>query len=369
MLIFLKMMVKSSLFTGLLAGIVLLCSGNAGFAATKEESHVEKEHGEAFQPGVFIMEHVVDAYEWHILSYKDHHISLPLPVVLYSRYSGFHVFLSNRFHHGHDSYRGFEISHEEKNKGQIVERLADGSIIKPVDLSVTKNVFAIFISSILLVWIFSSVAKRYKKSPLKAPTGFQNLIEPLILFIRDDIAKPSIGEHEYERFMPYLLSLFFFILLNNLLGLVPFIPFGANVTGNIGVTGILALFTLLMIMYHGNRHFWQEIFNAPGVPFWLKLPVPLMPVIELFGLLTKPMVLMVRLFANITAGHIIAMGFFSLIFIFGNMSPLIGLGVSPLTVVFTMFMTILEILVAFIQAYVFTMLSALYFGMAVAKHH
>ncbi|HDR90120.1 MAG TPA: ATP synthase F0 subunit A [Bacteroidetes bacterium] len=347
---------------------VLLLWSTEGFAISENENH-ELPAEEEFQPGEFIMEHIGDAYEWHILTYKDFHLSIPLPVILYSKYSGFHVFMSARFGHGHNTWKGFRISQEEPHRGKIVEGLGNGTVVKPLDLSITKNVLAVFVSVIVLLWLFIAVAKKYERTRGKAPTGFQNMIETVILFIRDDVARPSIGERHYERFMPYLLTLFFFILANNLMGLIPVFPFGANVTGNIAVTGILAFFTLMVTTLSGNRHYWKDIFNAPGVPWWLKVPIPMMPVIELFGMLTKPLVLMVRLFANITAGHIIAMGFFSLIFIFGSMDPALGWAVSPLTVVFTIFMGILEILVAFIQAYVFTLLSALYFGMATAEQH
>ncbi len=201
------------------------------------------------------------------------------------------------------------------------------------------------------------------------PKGLQSLLEPLILFIRDDIAKSSIGEKHYEKFTPFLLTIFFFILLNNLLGLVPLFPGGANVTGNITVTMALALFTFFITTITGNKNYWSHIFNTPGVPWWLKLPLPLIPFIELFGVFIKPFVLMIRLFANISAGHIIVLGFFSLIFIFGNMSSGLGMAVSPVSILFTIFMSILEILVAFIQAYVFTILSAIYFGMASEEDH
>jgi F-type H+-transporting ATPase subunit a len=190
----------------------------------------------------------------------------------------------------------------------------------------------------------------------------------VIIFIRDDVAMSSIGKN-YERYMPFLLTLFFFILFNNLLGLVPIFPGGANVTGNLAVTGVMAFFTLLITTFSGNRAYWQHIFNTPGVPWWLKIPIPLIPIIELMGAFTKPFVLMVRLFANITAGHIIILGFISLIFIFGNMNTYLGYGVSIVSVLFSVFLSLLEILVAFIQAYVFTLLSALYFGMATEEHH
>ncbi|MCK4407946.1 MAG: F0F1 ATP synthase subunit A, partial [Bacteroidales bacterium] len=266
------------------------------------------------------------------------------------------------------------------NKGKIVKILEEdfvhGDVIEeganedlPLDFSITKNVFSIFISIVIICWIFISIAKTYKKRKGKAPKGLQSLLEPIILFIRDDIAKLAIGEKKYEKFMPYLLTLFFFIFLNNLLGLVPFFPGGANVTGNIAVTGVLALFTLIITFFSGNKNYWTHIINTPGVPWWLKFPVPLMPIIELTGIITKPFVLMVRLFANITAGHIIVLGFVSLIFIFGNINIAMGYGVSIVSVLFAIFMGLLELLVALIQAYVFTLLSALYFGMATEENH
>jgi len=278
------------------------------------------------------------------------------------------IFSSGNFHHGHSSYNGFRIADEGEHEGKIIEELPDGTVLVPLDLSITKNVAAIFFSLALMLWLFISVANRYKRNPDEPPRGAQSLLEPIIIFIRDEIAKPSIGKH-YERFLPFLLSIFFFIWINNLMGLIPVLPGGANVTGNITVTLVLALFTFFITTLNGNKYYWQEIFNAPGVPWWLKLPVPLMPVIEIVGMFTKPFVLMVRLFANITAGHIIVLGFFSLIFIFGEMQPAFGYGVSVLSIAFTIFMTMLELLVALIQAYVFTLLSALYFGMATAEHH
>jgi len=336
--------------------------------STEKISH-EGEQEEKFDPGSFIFGHIADAYDWHILSVKEFHLTIPLPVIVYSKTSGIHCFLSSKFHHGHSSYKGFEIAHEGEYEGKVVEIIEDGHHVKPIDLSISKNVFAAFISLSIMLWIFISVARSYRRREGKAPKGMQNFIEPIVLFIRDDVAKPSIGEAKYERFMPYLLTLFFFIWINNMMGLIPIFPGGANVTGNIAVTMVLALFTFCITTINGNRHYWKEILNAPGVPWWLKLPVPLMPVIEIMGMLTKPFVLMIRLFANITAGHIIALGFFSLIFIFGDMQAGLGYGVSPVSLVFTIFMTVLELLVALIQAYVFTLLSALYFGMATTEHH
>ncbi|MBE0640408.1 MAG: F0F1 ATP synthase subunit A [Bacteroidales bacterium] len=320
-----------------------------------------------------ITSHILDAHEWHIADIGELHITVPLPVILWDRDEGKLVsFFSSKFHHGHDAHRGYMLAQEGPNKGKIV-KVIPGSMVQdtearlPLDFSFTKNVLGIFVSIIILLVVFISAARRYVRQP-GAPRGLQSLLEPLILFIRDDIVIPSIGEKRYMRYMPFLLTLFFFIFLNNLLGLVPIFPGGANVTGNIAVTMVLALFTFVITSFSGNKAYWMHIVNAPGVPWWLKIPIPLMPIVELIGVFTKPFVLMVRLFANITAGHIIMLGFISLIFIFGEMHAALGYGVSVISVAFSIFMYLLELLVAFIQAYVFTLLSALYFGMATEEH-
>lgn len=330
-------------------------------AHADSSSHAEEE----FNPGTMIVEHVVDAHEWHIMNIGHTHVSVPLPVILYHDGS-FHVFMSSKFHHGTEAYKGFRIGSEGELKGKIVH-VESGEL--PLDLSMTKNVFAMLVSMVILVVIFVSVGRSYTTRKGKAPKGLQSFLEPLILFIRDDVAKASIGEKRYEKYMPYLLTLFFFIFFNNLFGLVPIFPGGANLTGNIAVTMVLALFTFAITTFSANKNYWIHIINTPGVPWWLKIPVPLMPIVELMGVFTKPFVLMVRLFANITAGHIIVLGFMSLIFIFGTMNPAIGYGVSVVSIAFSVFMSLLELLVAFIQAYVFTLLSALYFGMATEEHH
>ncbi|MBN2891126.1 MAG: F0F1 ATP synthase subunit A, partial [Bacteroidales bacterium] len=286
-----------------------------------------------------------------------------------SKEKGIVTFMSNKLHNDEHNYEGFFIN-EEKGiyKGKIMETLSDGSIVRPFDISITKNVLALLMVSIFLVWIFISTANRYRKNPDKAPKGIQSLIEPLILFIRDDIAKASIGK-KYEKYMPFLLTVFFFIFINNLLGIIPIFPGGYNLTGNITVTMVLALFTLVITTFSGSKHYWKHIFWSPVVPWWLKAPIPLMPIVEILGVITKPFVLMVRLFANIIGGHIVMLAFFSLIFIFGAMSIGAGLGVSVLSIAFTIFDTLLELLVAFIQAYVFTLLSAIYFGLALENDH
>lgn len=329
----------------------------------------ETAHEKAFDAGKFVMEHVSDAFEWHILTVGHTHISIPLPIILYSENSGLQVFLSSKFHHGTESYRNFRIEHEGPNEGKIVELNSQGEVIGlPWDFSITKAVVGIMVSVIVILLIFLSMAKAAGKNKGKAPKGIQNLFEPLILFIRDEVATPAIGK-KADKFMPFLLTLFFFILINNFLGLIPIFPFGANVTGNIAVTLVLALFTFIITTFSGNKHYWKEIYN-PDVPWWLKYPLPLMPIVELTGVFTKPFVLMVRLFANMMAGHIIITVFVSLIFIFTNLNgPAVGWAVSPLSVAFSIFILLLDVLVSFIQAYVFTLLSALYFGMATSEHH
>ena len=334
--------------------------------ATAEETH-------AFSPTELIFDHVSDAYEWHIFSLGRVHATIPLPMILYSRLRGtLHVFMSSRLHHGNGVYDGFCVrAREGGGKPLVFECDATGSPIAgapvPLDFSITKNVLSILFVCALMLWIFISVAKRYDTENPKAPHGLQNLLEPVVLFVRDDIAIPSIGKAKAGRFLPFLLTLFFFILTNNLLGLVPIFPGGANVTGNITVTMVLALFTFMMTVLSGNHHYWKDIVNAPGVPIFLKLPVPIMPVVEIAGMFTKPVVLMIRLFANMLAGHMISLVFFSLIFLFGALNSIAGYAVSPISVVFGVFMTLLDVLVSFIQAYVFTLLSAIYFGMAVAE--
>ncbi|MBN2482007.1 MAG: F0F1 ATP synthase subunit A [Bacteroidales bacterium] len=334
-------------------------------AGDQTAGHNPEEQGEEeFDPGDFIFDHIKDSHEWHITEINHKPVSIPLPVILYSKTKGLNVFMSGRFEHGHATYRGFRLETSGENKGKITDE--DGTM--PLDLSITKNVAAMFFSMILLFLIFISAARIYKKNPVSKPKGIQSLIEPVVLFVRDDIAKSSIGP-KYERFLPYLLTVFFFILINNLLGLIPIPPAGANLTGNIAVTFVLAAFTLFVTNFSGNRNYWTHIFNTPGVPFWLKLPLPIMPILEAIGIFTKPFVLMVRLFANISAGHIIALGFFSIIFIFAKMSSSMAYGISVISVLFNVFMVFVELLVAFIQAYVFTFLSALYIGMAVEEHN
>jgi F-type H+-transporting ATPase subunit a len=342
-------------------------------AATEVVSEAEKHGGEkeGFDAGTTIIEHITNAYEWHICTWKGKHVSIPLPVILFAD-GKLHVFSSSHFHHGHEAYQSFAICHEEgMKKGRIVKVDEQGSRIENaslIDISITKNVLSLFIGLTVILVIFLSMARGYSKRGVVAPKGIARVMEPLILFVRDDIARPSIGK-KHERYLPFLLTVFFFIFLNNLLGMIPFFPGGANLTGNISVTLVLALFTFIITNVSANKTYWKHIVNTPGVPWWLKIPLPIMPLVEFVGVLTKPIVLMIRLFANITAGHIICLGFISLIFIFGQMTSAAGYGVSAVSVFFYIFISLLELLVAFIQAFVFTLLSAIYIGMAIEEHH
>jgi len=340
-----------------------------------------KNENEKFKPETFIFDHIVDSYGWHITTFKGHHIGIPLPVILIDD-GEFVCFSSSRLHSGTAAYKGYMISDSGPRKGKIV-KLKDSDFTGHIesgeiyeinedanlwDFSITKNVCSLFISIILICVLFISVAKAYKKREGKAPKGLQTAMEILILFIRDDVAKPSLGKN-YLKYFPYLLTLFFFIFINNLMGLIPIFPGGANLTGNIAVTGTLALITLLIILFSSKKVYWAHIFNTPGVPWWLKIPIPLMPAVEFISVFTKPFVLMVRLFANITAGHIIVLGFIGLIFIFGEMSPALGAVTSVFSVFFYLFMCLLELVVAFVQAFLFTLLTAIFVGMAAEDSH
>lgn len=334
-----------------------------------------QEHEEqGFDPGSMIIGHVTDAHSWHMFDYykdgEEHAVAIPLPVILINE-GRLEVFSSARFHHGHADYKGFRLVGGGAEKEEIVCVDAGGNLTgaKPVDLSITKTSAAIMIATLLLLVIIFVARAGYKKRPNQAPKGVQSLVEMLVVFVRDSIVKPMIGENHYQRYLPYLLTLFFFIFFCNILGLIPFFPAGANITGNIAVTATLAVITFLITNISGNKHYWVDIFNTPGVPAWLKV-FPLMPLVELVGVFTKPIVLMIRLFANMTAGHIVILGFMVIIFIMSNLfGPAVGGGVSVVSIFFSVFISLLECLVAYIQAFVFTMLSALYIGMAVTEPH
>lgn len=328
---------------------------------SQEQHEGNEPESEAFDAGSFIIEHIKDSHDWHLWTNKEgHHISIPLPVILFSKHSGFHFFLSNKLAHGHH-HKGFYISQAEDSGGKILEITESGESYLPLDFSITKAVAGMIFAALIILFIFIRMGRIYKKEKVVVPSGLNGFLEPMIVFIRNEIAIPNIGEKNHEKFMPYLLTVFFFILINNIMGLIPsFIPFGANVTGNIAVTMVLALFTFFITQFSGSKNYWKHIFATPGVPLWL---APVMIPVEFIGMFSKPFALMIRLFANITAGHIIVLSLISLIFIFKT------LAVAPVSVAFVLFMDTLEILVAFLQAYVFTLLSALFIGLAAKEHH
>lgn len=312
-----------------------------------------------------IFGHTGDAYDWHITTIGETHVSIPLLCIVYGQ-NGLDLFCSSKLgHEGHyKEYKGYMIAEEGEHAGKIVEVATEN---RPLDFSITKNVASLFISCALLLWIFLSIAKRYKENPMSRPVGKQALLEPLIVSLVDDIIKPSIGKN-YKRYTAYLLTAFFFIFINNILGIIPIFPGGANLTGNIAITLVLATITFLLTNLTATKEYYKEIF-WPEVPLFLKLPIPLMQFIEIMGVFIKPVALCVRLFANMFAGHTMVLILIGLIFIFGQMAPAAGAGISVLSVLLIVFMSLLECLVCFIQAYVFTMLSAIFIGMGQVEGH
>ena len=306
----------------------------------------------------YIFGHISDAYEWHIATVRGKHISIPLPCIIID--NGVHVFSSSRLAHG-ASYEGYCIAPKgQAHEGKIV-RASDGK--RPFDISITKNVCGLIIDSIILVVLILLCARWYRKHDVlkEAPTGLAALLEPVIMTIENDVIKDAVGP-DYKRFSPYLLTAFFFILINNLMGIFPVFPGGANITGNIAVTFVLAMFTFLMVNLFGNKHYWKDIL-WPDVPVFLKA-IPLMPAIEILGMFTKPFSLMIRLFANMLAGHIMLLSTVALIFLTAKMGAVLNGSLSFVAVVLGIFLDCLEVLVAFIQAYVFTMLSSVFIGLA-----
>lgn len=340
--------------------VLLLVSGTI-MAGDGENPGPKKE--EKFDAATIIMDHIKDGHSFHFFSVGEFHAVIPLPVVLYSPQKGLSVFSSSHFgHENEEVYNGYKLE-----KGDVVAVLPDGNVDKSVqvyDFSLTRNVVQMILALTILVWLMIGIAKKYGKGQglNTAPTGMQGAIEPVITFVRDDIAKPNLG-HKYEKYLPYLLTVFFFILINNILGLI---PGSANVTGNIAFTFVLAVISLVVILFSSNGHFWGHIFWPPGVPFLIK--IVLVPV-EFAGVFIKPIALMIRLFANMVAGHIIIISFISLIFIFGAMNQIAGWGFSPFSILFTVFIYMIEILVAFIQAYIFTNLTAVFVGQAFEGSH
>jgi F-type H+-transporting ATPase subunit a len=303
------------------------------------------------------MHHIADAHDWHLWGEGDNSFSIPLPVILYTK-GGIDVFMSSDFHHGHSTVQKENRIYSIDSHSHITE--ASGLDI--LDISITKNVASMLLSFIILFFVMLTVARGYNKKNV-APKGLQAFIEPLVLFVRDDIIKDNIGK-KHEKFTPLLLTFFFFILINNLMGLL---PGAANVTGNIAVTFVLSAITFLVTTIFGNKNYWGHIFKPPGVPLAL---MPIMVPIEIIGIFTKPFALMIRLFANISAGHIIILSLISLIFIAQSAMGTAGAwGVAPVSALFVLFIYCIEVLVAFLQAYIFTLLSSVFIGLAVQDGH
>ena len=310
-----------------------------------------------YDPVPNIMHHIADAHDWHLWGEGDNSFSIPLPVILYTKW-GIDVFMSSDFHHGHSTVQKENRIYSIDSHSHITE--ASGLDI--LDISITKNVASMLLSFIILFFVMLTVARGYNKKNV-APKGLQAFIEPLVLFVRDDIIKDNIGK-KHEKFTPLLLTFFFFILINNLMGLL---PGAANVTGNIAVTFVLSAITFLVTTIFGNKNYWGHIFKPPGVPLAL---MPIMVPIEIIGIFTKPFALMIRLFANISAGHIIILSLISLIFIAQSAMGTAGAwGVAPVSALFVLFIYGIEVLVAFLQAYIFTLLSSVFIGLAVQDGH
>ena len=341
----------------------------------KAEAHAEPEEA-VFNPNEMIMHYIADSHGWHIMDWNDKEIGIPLPVILWTR-EGLVVFSSSLFHHDiegrhvaeaggqrfinlHEKiYYASDAPNEHGVYAQADAATHEVANAKPWDISITKNVASLLVSVVIILVLFIGAARSYAKNGAAAPRGLAGFVEPLVVFVRDDIAKNNIGPH-YKKFVPLLLTIFFFIWVNNLMGLVPFFPGGANVTGNIAVTMVLAFVAFVVTNVNGNRHYWKHILWMPGLPVAVK---PLLAIVEIIGIFTKPFSLMIRLFANITAGHIIVLSLVSLVFIFETV------WVSPVSVLLTLFISVLELLVAALQAYIFTLLTALYLGAALQEEH
>jgi len=352
-------------------------AGDHGHEGHHAEDHAEGHAEEEFKAGEFIVGHIADAHDIHLWG----HTHIPLPVILWSS-EGLDVAMSSSFvaeggHHGHadrtyhSEATGVHYTMHGAEKHEGGQTILAGSItaegVDVLDLSITKSVFGMLLIMVFMLWLFGSIARSYKKRGTVAPTGMANALEPLIIFIRDEVAKPAIGKHA-DKYLPFLLTVFFFTFFSNLLGLIPFIG-GFNITGTLGITLVMATLVFLITNLTGNKHYWGHVLWMPGVPAGVKALI-LTP-IEVIGLFLKPTVLMIRLTANITAGHIIILAFTSLIFIFGKggEEAVAGMGIGVFSTAFMIFMYLLELLVAFLQAFVFTLLAALYFGDAKQEAH
>ena len=357
---------KRNIFTSLLLAIVAIL---LPLGAAASESHpadsTEEKSGAVDAQGI-IFEHLGDRYGWEVPF--NHHKSIPLPVIVWGS-DGLHVFSSARVEHGatyRDGNAEFKVAGKDSPyKGKVVE-IIDGKEVKPtIDISITKNVCGVFIAVLLVIWAIMSVARWHRTQGMKGPRKMTGAVEFVILFIYDGVIKPTLKDN---KFAPYLLTVFFFILVMNLLGLIVIFPGGANLTGNIAVTLVLAIITFLITNIFATKHYWKEIFN-PDVPWWLKWPLPIMPVIEIFGIFTKPAALTVRLFANMMGGHMIVIVLTLLIFIFAAMGPAVTGATAVVSIIFSVFMLLIDVLVSFIQAYVFTMLSTLFIALGQEDGH
>ena len=335
-----------NIFTGLFFALGLLVSLPA---LAQEEITPGEQKENTVDVKSIVFGHIGDSYEWHITTWGNTHVT----------------FLSSRLEENGGTYEGFSIAPSgSKYEGKIVEYNEAGEQVRPWDISITKVTLSLLMNSVLLLVIVLSVAHWYRKREqgALAPGGFVGFMEMFIMMIHDDVIKSCVGPN-YKKFAPYLLTAFFFIFINNLMGLIPFFPGGANVTGNIAITMVLAICTFLAVNIFGTKHYWKDIF-WPDVPWWLKVPIPMMPFIEFFGVFTKPFALMIRLFANMLSGHMAMLVLTCLIFISASMGPALNGTLTVASVLFNIFMNALELLVAFIQAYVFTMLSAVFIGLA-----
>ena len=372
-----------SLFFLLISNSVIGQPGHGDATGSTSEFKNQNDDKE-LDPAKIIMDHVGDGHDFHFTSFNGHPVSIPLPVILYQEGKGFSAFMSSKFHHGEDTYEGYRLVNDhfiEKHNladkkdengkalyksGKIYAVDAEGMPLletKVFDLSMTRNVTQMLLSVIILILVMTSIAKKYRKGygRTSAPKGFQNAVEPVITFVRDEVGKPNLG-HKYERYMPLLLTIFFFILINNIIGLIPGV---ANVTGNIAFTAMLGLVSFVVILFSTNKHYWAHIFNPP-VPGGVK---PIMIPVEILGIFTKPFALIIRLFANMISGHIIILSFIILIFIFGAMSTGLGWGTSPFFILLAVFIYLIEVLVAFIQAFIFANLTAVFIGQAFEGSH
>jgi F0F1-type ATP synthase, subunit a len=370
---------KSLLVAGFSVFLTLLFTG-----AFAQEGGSKKAEKKGFDAKEIIFGHVLNNHDFHIIDIisdngEKHPISIPLPVILYSKQRGLDAFMSSRFHHGEKNYLDYMMLTDEKikelkldstkyNAQDIVAVNESGEIdpsIRIYDVSLTRNVVQMLIAMALFLWVMLAIAKKYRSGQgvRSAPKGSQSLLEPVITFVRDEVAKPNLG-YSYEKYLPFLLTIFFFILINNIFGLI---PGSANVTGNIAFTAVLGIISFVVILFSSDKHYWGHIFNPPGVPLGVKFI--LVPV-EFISVFIKPFALIIRLFANMVAGHIIIICLISLIFIFGNMNKFAGWGTAPFSIAFTIFIYLIEVLVAFLQAFIFTMLTAVFIGQSIeGKQH